>query len=177
MNPVFVRKFWFVTAAAVLGVSITLFFVLPVRHAKPSIGETNAPDPNEEEPGTSVSAPEPSLSRVESGTSAQLALLTDEALMGRLRAAQNSEPASAVELAREAIRRFPDSSDAPERASILIHALAQLNRSSEARGEAENMVNYYPDSHWVREVEQFTGAHRHRNVRLDDAGRLEYFDP
>jgi hypothetical protein len=47
----------------------------------------------------------------------------------------------------------------------------------EARGEAEKMVNAYPDSAWVREVERFTGAHRHRNVRVNDAGVLEYYDP
>ena len=97
--------------------------------------------------------------------------------MQRLRKLKDSEPAAAVELARDGNRRFAESHEAPERASILIHALAQLERSSEARGEAERMVNHYPDSPWVREVEQFTGAHRHRNVRLDDAGNLEYFDP
>jgi hypothetical protein len=34
------------------------------------------------------------------------------------------------------------------------------------------MVNHYPDSEWVREVERFTGAHRHRNLRLNDAGEV-----
>jgi hypothetical protein len=46
---------------------------------------------------------------------------------------------------------------------------------SEARGAAERMVNHYPDSDWVREIERFTGAHRHRNVRLNDAGEIEYY--
>ncbi len=78
-------------------------------------------------------------------------------------------------LAREGNRRFADSPDAPERTSILVHALARLGHTSEARGEAEEMVNHYPDSNWVREVERFTGAHRHRNLRLNDAGNLEYY--
>jgi hypothetical protein len=36
------------------------------------------------------------------------------------------------------------------------------------------MVNGYPDSDWVREIERFTGAHRHRSVRLNDAGVIEF---
>jgi hypothetical protein len=64
---------------------------------------------------------------------------------------------------------------APESASILIHALSSLGRTSEARGEVEDMVNRYPDSEWVREIEQFTGAHRHRNIRLNDSENLDYY--
>jgi hypothetical protein len=69
----------------------------------------------------------------------------------------------------------PDSALAPERDSILIHSLADNEQRSEARGEAERMVNQHPDSDWVREIERFTGAHRHRNVRLNDAGEIEYY--
>ena len=36
-------------------------------------------------------------------------------------------------------------------------------------------VNHYPDSSWVRDIEGFTGAHRHRNIRVNDAGQLEYY--
>ena len=102
--------------------------------------------------------------------------MDEPALMTLLRSANGNDPALAVELAREGNRRFPESADAPERASILIHALAELGQASEARGEAERMVNHYPDSSWVREVETFTGAHRHRNVVLDAQGRLRFVD-
>lgn len=102
---------------------------------------------------------------------------SEVALMQRLRSVKGSNPSLAIDLAREGNRRFPDSSDAPERASVLIHALAQLERGAEARGEAEQMVNHYPDSQWVREIEGFTGAHRHRNLRVNDAGQLEQYDP
>jgi len=102
----------------------------------------------------------------------------DEAeLMRELRSARGNDPALAIELAREGNRRFPASPDAPERASILIHALSEQGLKSEARGEAEEMVNRYPDSHWVQEIERFTGAHRHRNVRVDEEGRLRFYDP
>ncbi len=103
--------------------------------------------------------------------------MEEPALMLLLRSANGNDPALALELAREGNRRFPESAAAPERASILIHALAELGQSSEARGEAEHMVNHYPDSRWVRDVERFTGAHRHRNVVLDDQGRLRFIDP
>jgi len=96
-------------------------------------------------------------------------------LMAQLRRVKDANPDLAIQLAREGNRRFPDSADAPERTSILIHSLSNLNRSSEARGEAEEMVNHYPDSSWVREIEQFTGAHRHRNIRVNSAGELEYY--
>jgi len=86
----------------------------------------------------------------------------------------DKDPALAMALAREGNRRFSASSDAAERSSILIHALAEQGFSSEARGEAEEMVNRYPDSAWVREVEQFTGARRHRDIRAGSNGELHY---
>ncbi|MGB8294982.1 MAG: hypothetical protein WCG85_06110 [Polyangia bacterium] len=108
-------------------------------------------------------------------SSAPTASLGEAQLMAQLRSIKDSNPAAAIDLARDGNRRFPDSVDAPERHSILIHALADAERRSEARGEAEHMVNHYPDSEWVREVERFTGAHRHRNIRVNDAGELVYY--
>jgi hypothetical protein len=107
---------------------------------------------------------------------ADKAALEEAPFMARLRELAGRDPASAVALAREGNRRFGKSPDAPERTSILIHALADLGRGMEARGEAERMVNDDPDSSWVREIERFTGAHRHRNVRVSDAGVLEYYE-
>jgi hypothetical protein len=101
--------------------------------------------------------------------------LDEPTFMAHLRSVARTDPALAVELAREGGRRFADSSDAAERASLLIHALARLGRGSEARGEAEDVVNDYPDSPWIREIEQFTGAHRHRNVRIGADGGIEVY--
>jgi hypothetical protein len=98
----------------------------------------------------------------------------EAALMDELRKFKDADPEFAIERAREGNRRFPESADAPERSSILIHALAAAGRSAEARGEAETMVNHYPDSEWVREVERFTGAHRHRNAHLAANGQLAF---
>jgi hypothetical protein len=117
----------------------------------------------------------PSSPSAASSAAAALVARLDEAhLMDRLRHAVGTDTALTIELAREGNRRFPDSADAPERASILIHALANQGQAREARGEAEYMVNHYPDSSWVREIEQFTGAHRHRNIIITDAGTVQY---
>jgi hypothetical protein len=99
----------------------------------------------------------------------------DGQAMARLRSVADGDPSLVIERARDDNARFPDSPNAPERASILIHALAREGRASEARGEAEGMVNRYPDSRWVREIEEFTGAHRHRNIRVTASGALEYY--
>lgn len=101
--------------------------------------------------------------------------LDESSLMVELRRVKDADPELALALARDGNQRFPASPDAPERATISIYALTALGRSSEGRGLAEDMVNRYPDSKWVREVEQFTGAHRHRNIRTNDAGQLEYY--
>ncbi|HSS39902.1 MAG TPA: hypothetical protein VLT58_14140 [Polyangia bacterium] len=101
------------------------------------------------------------------------ATLKESVLMARLRSAAGSNYPLAVELARTGNWRFPDSPDAPERTSILIHALAAQGLSRDARGEAEFAVNHYPDSSWVREIEGFTGAHRHRNLILTDGGVIQ----
>jgi hypothetical protein len=140
-----------------------------------SVPDVAEPSPLVAESPSSVAAmpaPTPSSS---APTSAVVLTQNEAGLMQRLRSLKDSDPSGAVVLAREGNRRFPDSADAPERSSILIHALAEQGRGSEARGEAEDMVNHYPDSSWVREVEMFTGAHRHRNIRVNDAGLLEYY--
>lgn len=99
-------------------------------------------------------------------------------LMEQLRAVAARDPAQAITLAREGQRRFgeaPDSEPAAERAAVIIHALVATDQASEARGEAERMVNHYAvTSPWVRDVERFTGAHPHRDVHVNDAGGLEY---
>jgi len=134
--------------------------------AAPPAAPSNPPDPP---------APSPPPAQHETEAAPKAAKPLDEQqLMARLRQAAKRDPALALTLAREGNRRFPSSPEAPERSSLAIHALADLGRGMEARGEAEKMVNDYPDSEWVREVERFTGAHRHRNVRVNDAGVLEY---
>ena len=142
----------------------------PVESEQENASESSAPAP-----ARTAAAPRPPALVPAAPTAAPAGPLSETQLMARLRSIKESNPAAAIELARDGNKRFPETADAPERASILIHALASQGASSEARGEAEQMVNHYPDSEWVREGERFTGAHRHRNIRLNDAGQLEYY--
>ena len=139
----------------------------PVESEQENASESSAPAP-----ARTAAAPRPPALVPAAPTAAPAGPLSETQLMARLRSIKESNPAAAIELARDGNKRFPETADAPERASILIHALASQGASSEARGEAEQMVNHYPDSEWVREIERFTGAHRHRNLRLNDAGEV-----
>ena len=84
-------------------------------------------------------------------------------------------PTSLQRPAREGISRLSRRSGVAEREAILIHELAARGSSSAARARAEQVVNDYADSEWVREIERFTGAHRHRNLRINEQGSLETF--
>jgi len=127
-------------------------------------------------PETTPSAPSQTVSVAFSEPPATRREPSDEAsLMSELRQLKQTDPKGALALAREGNRRFPESSDAAERASIIVHALVELGSPSEARGEAEDMVNRYPDTEWVREIERFTGAHRHRSARVNSQGKLEFY--
>ncbi|HSU38093.1 MAG TPA: hypothetical protein VLJ38_00965 [Polyangiaceae bacterium] len=179
------RTFTFTAAAVVLGAVLA---VTRQRASTPQPARTEtpvAPTPPSDTPPVAETASTPSASAAPLTASARpippardASATFDEAeLMRELRSARGNDPALAAELAREGNRRFPASPAAPERASILIHALSEQGLNSEARAEAEDMVNRYPDSHWVQEIERFTGAHRHRNVRVDEQGRLRFYDP
>ena len=87
-------------------------------------------------------------------------LLSRPDLMERLRKAQDTDDYQlSYDLARDGLRRFPDSSDAPEMAAMVVKSLARQGKVSEARAEAEEMVNKYAGTSWAREVERHTGAH------------------
>ena len=91
-------------------------------------------------------------------------MLSEPELMERLRKAQDTDEYQlSYDLAREGLRRFPDSPDAPEMAAMVVKSLARQGKASEARAEAEEMVNKYAGTSWAREVERHTGAHPHVN--------------
>jgi hypothetical protein len=90
-----------------------------------------------------------------------LVYVDEGSLMTQLRSVEESDSVLALELAREGNRRFPESSAAAERAAIIVKSLAREGKLSEARGEAEVMVNRYAGTSWAALVEQHTGAHPH----------------
>jgi hypothetical protein len=164
------------------GAAVALGLVVAaVRRAhEPSSAAATDPAPQPAAAPAPAAAPPPAEptavpSAMALATPTASASLDEPGLMSELRRVSRSDRERAVRLAQEGNQRFPDSSDAPERTSILIHALAEEGQASAARGAAEEMVNHYPDSAWVREVETYTGAHRHRNVRLNDEGGIETY--
>jgi hypothetical protein len=141
----------------------------------PVAAGSNAPAPPAPGPAAAAPGPPPAAPAPSANGEAAVARMNEAVLMARLREVAKTDSVQAIALARAGNKKYPDSSDAPERASILIHALVTQNQLSEGRAEAEYMVNHYPDSSWVRDIEGFTGAHRHRNIRVNDAGQLEYY--
>lgn len=136
-----------------------------------------APPPAEPPPPPAAAAQNaaPDAAAPSARVEAMVARMNEGVLMAHLREVARTDSAQTIEIARAGNKRFPDSPDAPERYSILIHALITQDHLSEGRAEAEYMVNHFPDSQWVRDIEGFTGAHRHRNIRVNDAGQLEYY--
>lgn len=150
----------------------------PLPHRPPEVKPQPPPPPRQPTaptttPGEAVAAPAaPRFPPPPADIVASIAKLDESVVMARVREAAQSDPELAIQLARAANLRFPDTALAPERHSIIIHALAGQGKAGKARGEAEYAVNHYPDGPWVREIEAFTGAHRHRNLRVNDAGVL-----
>lgn len=173
------------TVAVVLSV-VALCRTLAATHVSASVGAVEPPGPGVLSSATTTGRPPPATAAPASAPIAHdrppdgMPVVHDDPLddgqsMARLRSVVDGAPSLVIERARDDNARFPGSPNAPERAAILIHALAREGRASEARGEAEGMVNRYPDSPWVREIEEFTGAHRHRNIRVTASGALEYY--
>jgi hypothetical protein len=82
------------------------------------------------------------------------AALSEPALMATLREIGGTAPVRSIELAREGQRRFPGSTDAPERAFIIVQSLVNLRRFHEARDEAREMVRKYPDDPRALDVQR-----------------------
>lgn len=78
----------------------------------------------------------------------------EAAIMQRLHAIGETDPAAALGLALEGNARFPASADAPERGWIICRSLVDLRRFSEAVAEARVMVEQYPDTPWALDVER-----------------------
>ena len=87
----------------------------------------------------------------------------EASLMATLHGIGDRDPARSLELARDGNQLFPNSPNAAERAAIVVKSLALEGHLSEARAEAEAMVNQYPGTAWAAEVERHTGAHPRLN--------------
>jgi hypothetical protein len=79
---------------------------------------------------------------------------TEASLMSALHDLGASDPARALELAREGNRQFPNGPDAAERSSTVCKSLAALGRFSEAQAAARQMVERYPGTTWAEDVKR-----------------------
>ena len=119
----------------------------PEPSGPPAPGPTVAPA---KEPGANAPAVAPPATAQPPTAPAR----DDLVAMETLRELLNSEPRRAIELARQANRRAPESPDAPERAWIVVKALASLKRFHEARDEAAALAGRYPDSSWAMDAKR-----------------------
>jgi hypothetical protein len=85
--------------------------------------------------------------------------MDETALMERLRQEVKSDPSSAVALADDGEKRFPNSLFREEREAMAIRAFINLQRMGSARGRAIRFLERYPNSPYTNEVEAMTGVH------------------
>jgi hypothetical protein len=78
----------------------------------------------------------------------------DDALMEKLRALAGKDPQQILQLARAANARDPNGPHAAERAWMVVKSLTDLERYSEAKDEAQTMVNRYPGTSWSMDVQR-----------------------
>ena len=82
------------------------------------------------------------------------AILDEASLMAKLHELEASNPPLSLQLAREAVARFPNSPDAPEFEWNVAKSLANMGRSREAQEEARVMVKKYPGTSWTADVQR-----------------------
>jgi len=104
---------------------------------------------------TTSSAPSPVASAVPP--------LSEDSLASEMHSLEDSNPALALELARQGQTQWPNGARAAEFAATEVKCLYRLGNPSAGRGAAEAMVNKYVGSPWAIEVERQTGAHAYIN--------------
>jgi hypothetical protein len=75
------------------------------------------------------------------------------ALLAKLHDLGIVDPPLSLQLAREAVSRFPDSPNAPEFSWNVTKALVNMGRRDEAMEEARLMVKKYPGNYFAGDVE------------------------
>jgi hypothetical protein len=79
--------------------------------------------------------------------------LDEASLLAKLHDLAASDPPLSLQLARDAVSRFPDSPNAPEFAWNVTKALVNMGRRAEAEEEARGMVKKYPGNYFAGDVE------------------------
>jgi outer membrane protein assembly factor BamD (BamD/ComL family) len=76
-----------------------------------------------------------------------------------------AHPKAALQIAKDAERKFPKSRVADERSFLAIQALANLGRKNDVRKATERFLVTYPQSPWRERVTAFTGFGPHAKSR------------
>ena len=94
--------------------------------------------------------PPPKLAkpRASSAPAAEPEITAEGALMKQIRDQYRSNPAKAVEAAREARQRFGDSPDSDERDGLLVQAYLNLHDTAAARAEMPYYYQHHPQGRW-----------------------------
>jgi outer membrane protein assembly factor BamD (BamD/ComL family) len=83
----------------------------------------------------------------------------ETALMERIRKTVKSDPQTAVNLADEGEKHFPDSPLREEREALAIDAFINMQKMGSARGRAEFFLRRYPNGKYAAHVGNMTGMH------------------
>jgi hypothetical protein len=78
--------------------------------------------------------------------------LDEPSLLAQLHDLAASDPPLSLRLAKEAVKRFPDSPNAPEFEWNVVKALFNMRQLEDAEHEARTMVAKYPDNHFTGDV-------------------------
>jgi outer membrane protein assembly factor BamD (BamD/ComL family) len=82
------------------------------------------------------------------------AILDEASLMAKLHELAASDPPLSLQLAREALVRFPNSPNAPEFEWNIAKSLAHVGRFKEAQDEARIIIRKYPETSWAADVQR-----------------------
>jgi hypothetical protein len=141
-------------AASVVALGVVLG-VLALRNERPPAAPAEVPpEPRPAEPraarGELVPVAEPSAGVPGEPDAGEL---VDEAsLLAKLHELGASDPPQSLQLAKEAVARFPDSPNAPEFHWNVVKALFNLRQLDEAKDEARIMLWKYPDNYYTGDV-------------------------
>jgi hypothetical protein len=156
--------------AAIISAAIGVAALAVVIGALALRGERSRPAPSEEQETVETAAPAPRAEapapmppastakevahrRQPSGRDAG-AYPTEASLLAKLHELEETNPPLSLQLAREAVARFPDSPNAPEFEWNVIKALTNLERFGEAQDEARIMVRKYPGTSLTNDIQR-----------------------
>jgi hypothetical protein len=80
--------------------------------------------------------------------------IDETSMLDKLHELAASDPLLSLQLAREAVSRFPDSPNAPEFEWNVVKSLANMERFDEARDEARIMIEKYPGNSFAEDVDR-----------------------